>query len=60
VNFETGEWLIPAENAKMASHIVYMSRQIAEMMQELKHLAGNSGWSCLAVEASRSRSRRTR
>jgi len=43
VNFETGEWLIPAENAKNGKpHIVYMSRQVEEMMRELKHLAGNS------------------
>ena len=43
VNFETGEWLIPAENAKTAKpHIVYMSTQVAEMLQELKVLAGDS------------------
>jgi integrase len=43
VNFESGEWLIPAENAKTAKpHIVYMSTQVAEMMQELKVLAGGS------------------
>ena len=43
VNFETGEWLIPAENAKTGKpHIVYMSTQITEMFTELKTLAGNS------------------
>src|ERR1035441_586823 len=43
VNFEAGEWLIPAENAKTAKpHIVYMSTQVAEMFQELKILAGGS------------------
>jgi integrase len=43
VNFETGEWLIPAENAKTAKpHIVYLSTQVAEMLQELKVLAGGS------------------
>ena len=43
MNFESGEWLIPAENAKTAKpHIVYMSTQVAEMMQELKVLAGGS------------------
>jgi integrase len=43
VNFEAGEWLIPAENAKTAKpHIVYLSTQVAEMLQELKVLAGGS------------------
>jgi integrase len=43
VNFEAGEWLIPAENAKTAKpHIVYMSTQVTEMMKELKVLAGGS------------------
>jgi integrase len=43
VNFEVGEWLIPAENAKTAKpHIVYLSTQVAEMLQELKVLAGGS------------------
>ena len=41
VNFEAGEWLIPAENAKTAKpHIVYLSIQVAEMFRELKALAG--------------------
>jgi integrase len=43
VNFEAGEWLIPAENAKTAKpHIVYLSAQVAEMFRELKALAGSS------------------
>lgn len=43
VNFETGEWLIPEENAKTAKpHIVYLSTQVAEMFRELKALAGDS------------------
>jgi integrase len=43
VNFETGEWLISAENAKNGKpHIVYMSQQVVEMMQELNRLAGYS------------------
>ena len=43
VNFETGEWIVPAENAKMGKpHIVYLSAQVAEMFQELKRLAGGS------------------
>jgi integrase len=43
VNFETGEWLVPAENAKTAKpHVVYLSAQVAEMFRELKALAGGS------------------
>jgi integrase len=43
INFEKGEWLIPTENAKMAKpHIVYMSKQVSEMFEELKRLAGDS------------------
>jgi integrase len=43
VNFEAGEWLIPEENAKTGKpHIVYMSTQVAAMLQELKALAGES------------------
>ena len=43
VNFETGEWLIPEENAKTGKpHIVYMSTQVAAMFRELKALAGDS------------------
>ena len=43
VNFETGEWLIPEENAKGGKpHLVYMSTQVAEMFRELKALAGDS------------------
>ena len=43
INFHNGEWLIPSENAKTAKpHIVYMSKQVAEMFAELKKLAGDS------------------
>ena len=43
VNFETGEWLIPEENAKGGKpHIVYLSTQVAVMFRELKALAGDS------------------
>ncbi len=43
VNFDKGEWIIPAENAKTGKpHIVYMSTQVAEMFAELKKLAGDS------------------
>ena len=43
VNFETGEWLIPGENAKTGKpHIVYLSTQVAAMFRELKALAGDS------------------
>jgi integrase len=43
VNFDTGEWLVPPENAKTAKpHIVYLSKQVAEMFRELKALAGSS------------------
>lgn len=43
IDFNKGEWLVPVENAKTGKpHIIYMSRQVAEMFQELKELAGNS------------------
>ncbi len=43
VSFETGEWLVPSENAKTAKpHVVYLSAQVAEMFRELKALAGGS------------------
>jgi integrase len=43
VNFDTGEWLIPEENAKTGKpHIVYLSTQVAAMLEELKALAGDS------------------
>jgi integrase len=43
VDFTTGEWLIPQENAKTGKpHIVYMSTQVVAMFQELKELAGAS------------------
>ena len=43
VNFNTGEWLIPEENAKTGKpHLVHLSKQVADMFRELKILAGNS------------------
>jgi integrase len=43
LNFDAGEWLIPEENSKTGKqHIVYLSKQVAEMFHELKGLAGNS------------------
>jgi integrase len=45
VNSDSGEWLIPAENAKTVKpHIVYMSKQVAEMFRELQNLAGDSAF----------------
>ena len=45
VNVDNGEWLIPAGNAKTGKpHIVYMSKQVAEMFSELKKLAGDSAF----------------
>jgi len=43
VNLDAGEWLVPEENAKSGKpHIVYLSKQVAEMFRELKKLAGDS------------------
>jgi integrase len=43
VNFESGEWLVPAENAKNGKpHIVYMSSQVVGLFRELRALAGDS------------------
>jgi integrase len=43
VNLETGEWLIPEDNAKTGKpHIVYLPTQAVEIFQELKRLAGGS------------------
>jgi integrase len=43
VNLDTGEWLVPIENAKTAKpHLVYLSTQAVELFQELKALAGDS------------------
>jgi len=43
ISFETGEWLIPAANAKGAKDsVVYLSKQVAAMFRELKTLAGDS------------------
>jgi len=44
VDFVAGEWQVPQENSKTGQpHIIYMSRQVAEMFHELKALAGGSG-----------------
>jgi integrase len=43
VDFNTGEWLVPAENAKGGKpHIVYMSTRVAVLFRELRALAGDS------------------
>lgn len=43
IDFEKGEWLIPAEHAKNKKpHMVYLSRQIVQMFEELRTLAGES------------------
>jgi integrase len=40
IDFKGGEWLIPAGNSKMGKpHIVYMSKQVVELFEELKKLA---------------------
>jgi hypothetical protein len=42
-DLETGECLIPEENAKMGKpHIVYLGTQVAGIFRELKTMAGNS------------------
>lgn len=43
MNLDSGEWLVPEENAKTGkAHIVYLSTQVAAMFRELNALAGNS------------------
>jgi integrase len=43
VDFDKGEWFIPAANSKGAKPtIVYMSAQVARMFRELRELAGDS------------------
>lgn len=45
VDFEAGEWHIPEQNSKTGKpHIVYLSKQAAELFRELKALAGSSEW----------------
>jgi len=45
VDLEEGEWLIPPENSKTRQpHIIYLSRQAADLFRELKALAGESAW----------------
>lgn len=45
VNLDSGEWNIPAENAKTQQpHTVYLSTQAASLLRELKSLAGESPW----------------
>jgi integrase len=43
VNLDTGEWLVPIENAKTAKpHLVYLSTQAVGLFRELRALAGDS------------------
>jgi integrase len=43
IDFEKGEWFIPADNAKGAKPtIVYLSTHVSAMFRELKALAGDS------------------
>ncbi len=43
IDFQRGEWLIPAESAKTAKpSVVYLSTHVAEMFRELRSLAGTS------------------
>ena len=43
IDFKAGEWLVPASNAKMGKpHIVYLSKQVAQMFEDLRELAGDS------------------
>lgn len=45
VHFDIAEWHIPPENSKTEQpHIVYMSRQVMELFDELKALASDSEW----------------
>lgn len=45
VDLVTGEWQIPTENSKTGRpHVVYLSRQAAQLFRELKPLAGDSAW----------------
>ena len=55
IDFDKGEWFIPAANAKGAKpSIVYMSTRVAALFQEMKELAGESEF----VLPSRSSARR--
>lgn len=43
IDFDKGEWLIPAENSKGGKpHLVYLSPQVVSLFRELKALAGES------------------
>lgn len=43
VNLAAGEWQVPTENSKTGQpHIVYLSKQAADLFGELKGLAGDS------------------
>jgi len=45
LDLDSGEWQVPAENSKTRKpHVVYLSRQAAELFRELKPLAGDSEW----------------
>jgi integrase len=43
IDYERGEWVIPEAHSKTGKpHLVYMSRQVCAMFQELRSLAGDS------------------
>ena len=43
IDYERAEWLIPESHSKTGKpHVIYMSRQVTEMFQELCVLAGDS------------------
>ena len=43
IDYERGEWMIPEAHSKTGKpHLVYMSRQVCVMFQELRSLAGDS------------------
>jgi integrase len=45
IDFDTAEWLIPAERMKKDKpHLVPLSKQAVAMIEELKGLAGHSPW----------------
>lgn len=45
VDFPARQWVIPEGNSKTTQpHIVYMSRQVVELFEELKALASSSEW----------------
>lgn len=54
VDFDKGEWLVPATNQKSAiDHRVPLSRQAAELFRELRGLAGRSPYVLPSLEGRR-------